>query len=113
MLKRSFRLLLFCLLLASQSLSTACAQQLCIAPPRRPADAPSDWEEVVHPNCFADIERLGLWVGGTTPLQSKQSPELKFKSVTEGSISGRVTVVVHGWAPGYRGAVDNQNSRIL
>ncbi len=88
----------------------------CTPAPTAPPKAPSDWAAVVHSNCFDDLDRLGQWVGGTEALRPGESPEDKFTSVAPGSISGtntEVVVLAHGWAPGYRQAVDNAGGKLL
>lgn len=87
----------------------------CTPAPPAPPDAPSDWADVVHSNCFDDLQRLGRWMGGTDPLQPGESPESNFMPAGAASIDGsgiEVVVLVHGWAPGYRRAVDEAGGRI-
>jgi hypothetical protein len=75
---------------------------------------------VVHPNCFDNMERLGLWIGGTQPVASGQSPSRFFQPSTGEPIGAAgdqgagfsVYVLVHGWAPGYRAAVNAQGGRL-
>lgn len=88
----------------------------CTRAPAPPPDAPSDWAAVVHPNCFDNLQRLGRWTAGTEPLRSGESPEPGFVSVPAGSIVGsgiEVVVLVHGWAPGFRNAVDQAGGKLL
>ncbi len=87
------------------------------APPRPPAppEAPSDWDDVVRWSAWADIERLGRWRAGTTPVGIGQDPSTGFVPVSAGTLGqggDPIYVVVHGWAPGYRAAVDAAGGRL-
>lgn len=69
-------------------------------------------------NCFTNLQRLGQWIGGTTGVPSGQSPAQYFKGVSPGSLGSGATpptiyVLSHGWAPGFRTAVDNAEDNIL
>ncbi len=89
----------------------------CTSAPPLPTGSPvavADWQAAVHDNCFEDLNRLGRWAGGTAPLAPKQSPQSGYSSVGQGSIeSGPVVVLVHGWAPGFRTAVDRAGGDLL
>ncbi len=89
----------------------------CTSAPPRPANLPirdADWNAAVHDGCFANIQRLNRWFGRTAPLEPKQSPAPFFIPVGESGItSGSVVVLVHGWAPGFRAAVDQAGGRLL
>jgi hypothetical protein len=79
------------------------------APPRPAGAAVSDqaWKQAVHPNCFDNRLRLSRWTGRTTTLAHKQSPAKYHVPVDRNEITGgSVVVLVHGWAPGFRTAVD-------
>jgi hypothetical protein len=72
----------------------------------------------VHGNCFTNIQRLGRWVGGTTVVPSGTDPSPYFRPVTPASLGGGPTppsiyVLAHGWAPGYRDAVNAQGGDLL
>ena len=106
-------LLLGCLVLLSWGCSTAPTpvplpspeNPLCTPAPQPPQEASDDWREAVHGNCFSNLDRLELWIGGFKPLRNGQSPEKGFRKITPGSIGTTprvVIVLVHGWAPGYR-----------
>ncbi|MEP7012697.1 MAG: hypothetical protein ABJC13_20430 [Acidobacteriota bacterium] len=92
----------------------------CTVPPPAPPQGSYDWAAVVHPNCFDNTERLGLWFGGTQPVANGQSPSRFIQPVSEESIGAgedqatgySVYVLVHGWAPGYRAAVNAQGGRL-
>jgi hypothetical protein len=90
----------------------------CTPPPPVPPGGPSDWAAAVYGNCFANLQRLGRWVRGTRSARSGESPAPFFQSVAAGGVGGgtrpvNVYVVVHGWAPGYRAAVQAQGGRLL
>ncbi|HXU32797.1 MAG TPA: hypothetical protein VN851_19680 [Thermoanaerobaculia bacterium] len=96
----------------------------CTPPPPVPSQGSTDWGAAVHPNCFDNLARVGLWVGGTLPLRSGQSPSRFFQPMspdaqvgtTEGSDAAEgpfhVYVLAHGWAPGFRAAVNAQGGRL-
>lgn len=69
-------------------------------------------EAAVHSNCFGDLQRLGVWTGGTTAIAHKVSPAKKFQPVTGTIPGGSVAVLVHGWAPGFRPAVDKAGGKL-
>ncbi len=84
------------------------------------ADTPLNWP--LYENCFDNIERLGRWTGGTTivpnPNDLSGDPSSYFQSVSPrslgaGSSPPTIYVVAHGWAPGYRAAVEAQRGRLL
>ena len=86
-----------------QNLSTLCT------PP------PSGLPDGVRPNCFTNLERLGRWTGGTTVIESGQSPASYFEPVAAQSIGGasvHLYVVVHGWAPGLRDLVNQHGGNL-
>lgn len=82
-----------------------------------PPSRPSDWEAVVHRSELADIQRLGLWQGGEVQVASGVSPARYFRPVGTDSLGTHparpIYVVVHGWAPGYRAAVDAAGGRLV
>ncbi len=91
----------------------------CTPPPPRPADGSSDWSGGVHPNCFSNLARLGIWIGGTTTVQHGQSPSVLIKALAPQSVAAEesqspfhVYVVTHGWAPGYRGVVNAAGGKL-
>lgn len=89
----------------------------CPAPPA-PPNPPPDWNYVVDGNCFSEIQRLGQWMGGTTVVPSGTNPAQYFKPVAPGSLGGgpnppAIYVLAHGWAPGYRAAVNAQGGNLL
>lgn len=89
-----------------------------IPAPPSPPNGPSDWSRAVRGNGFANIERLGLWIGGTTIVPSKCDPSSHFQPVAphtlgSGSEPPTIHVLAHGWAPGYRQAVNEHNGRLL
>ncbi len=86
-------------------------------PPPPPPGAPSDWAAVVHRTAWSDIERLGIWTGGGTPIPVGHSPSGCFGAVAPRTLGGGATpapiyVVVHGWAPGLRSVVDQAGGRV-
>jgi hypothetical protein len=86
--------------------------------PPSPPNGPSDWTSVVQGNSFSNIQRLGLWTGKQTVIPSGSNPSQRFQSVAPGSIGGGATpptiyVLAHGWAPGYRAAVNSQAGNLL
>lgn len=89
----------------------------CPAPPV-PPNPPSDWSDAVDGNCFSNLQRLGRWTGGTTAVPSGKSPAAYFKPVAPNTL-GRgahppsIYVLAHGWAPGYRAAVNAQGGNLL
>jgi hypothetical protein len=89
-----------------------------VAAPPAPPNGPSDWAAAVHGNCVTNLQRLGLWTGGTTPVFPGADPSGCFKPVAPGSL-GRgkapvtIYVVTHGWAPGYRGVVEQAGGDLL
>jgi hypothetical protein len=90
----------------------------CTPAPEPPPNAPSDWRDAVHGNCFSNIERLGQWTGKTKVLQPKTDPSPYFEPVTQGSLGGGtnpppIYVVAHGWAPGYRDVVEEHGGHLL
>ena len=57
-------------------------------------------------------------MGGTTGIASGSDPSKSFQAVTLNSLGGgqnppTIYVVTHGWAPGYRAAVNNQGGNFL
>ena len=88
-----------------------------IAAPPAPPNGPSDWADAVHGNCFTSLERLGRWVGGSTTVPPGGDPSGYFEPVAPGSLGGRapfkIYVVTHGWAPGYRGVVNQHGGDLL
>jgi hypothetical protein len=87
-----------------------------VAPPS-PPNGPLDWSKAVRGNAFANIERLGQWIGGTK-IPENNDPSASFATVAPqslgaGSTPPTIHVLVHGWAPGYRSVVDAQNGRVL
>lgn len=96
--------------------STVVAAATVSAPPA-PPNGPSDWSEAVRGNAFANIERLGQWIGGTS-IPQNNDPSTSFapvasQSLGTGSTPPTIHVLVHGWAPGYRSVVDAQNGNVL
>lgn len=91
----------------------------CTPPPPRPTDGSSDWSKGVHPNCFSNLARLGIWIGGTTTVEHGQSPSVLIKSLAPQAVAAdesqgpfHVYVVTHGWAPGYRGVVNAAGGKL-
>lgn len=78
----------------------------CVPAPVPPPSAPSDWEEAVHANCLTNIQRLGLWTGGSKPIGHGVDPSAYFATPPVGSLptkpDANVYVIVHGWAPGWK-----------
>jgi hypothetical protein len=101
--------LFFALLLALPGVARPAAGQ-CTEPPPRPAGAAvsdAEWKAAVHPNCFDNRQRLGRWTGKAVTMGPTTSPEPYFAAVDANRIAGgTVVVLVHGWAPGFRTAVD-------
>src|SRR5215467_10450509 len=94
------------------------SKPICTPAPPPPPGGPSDWTATVHGNCFSNIDRLGLWKGGTTLVPHKTDPSSFFDGVPPGAlggggIPGSIYVVTHGWAPGYRSAVKAQGGNLL
>jgi hypothetical protein len=90
----------------------------CTPAPPAPPNGPSDWTHTVQGNCFSNIQRLGRWTGGTTVVQSGTDPSPYLQSVEVGSLGGgenppSIYVLAHGWAPGYRAAVNAQGGNLL
>ena len=90
----------------------------CTPAPPSPPNGPSDWTLTVQGNCFSNIQRLGRWTGGTTVVPSRTDPSRHFQSVAPGSLAGganppTIYVLAHGWAPGYRAAVNAQGGNLL
>ncbi|HEX2047407.1 MAG TPA: hypothetical protein VHF27_06555 [Acidimicrobiales bacterium] len=90
----------------------------CTPAPPPPPFGPSDWSRAVHGNCFSNIERLGLWVGGQTAVPSGADPSPYFRPVAPGALGAgpnppTIYVLTHGWAPGYRATVDAQGGNLL
>lgn len=88
------------------------------AAPPAPPNAPSDWTSAVHGNCFSNLQRLGLWAGGTIGVAANASPSCHFQPVTRGSLGcgdspPAIYVLTHGWAPGYRAAVNAEGGNLL
>lgn len=88
-----------------------------IPAPPPPHNGPSDWADVVHGNSFTNLERLQQWTGYSKPVPSRSSPNTSFKPVAAGSLGGggpvSIYVVAHGWAPGYRKAVQQNGGHLL
>ena len=90
----------------------------CTPPPPVPSEGSTDWGAAVHPNCFDNLARLGLWVGATLPLKSGESPSRYFQAMADGQLGAEqegpfhVYVLAHGWAPGYRTVVDAHGGRL-
>jgi hypothetical protein len=87
------------------------------APPS-PPNGPSDWTKAVQGNRFLNIERLGLWVGKEAVVPSGVDPSPYFQRVSAqslgaGSAPPTIYVLAHGWAPGYRSAVEKQKGDLL
>lgn len=87
------------------------------APPA-PPNGPSDWASVVQGNRFTNLQRLGLWIGQKTLVPIGSPPSRYFAPVTAGSLGGGATppniyVVAHGWAPGFRAAVNRAGGDLL
>jgi hypothetical protein len=87
-----------------------------IPAPPAPPNGPSDWNDAVHGNRFNNLERLGRWTGGSKPVPA--DPSGSFQPVAAGSLGGgsspvTIYVVAHGWAPGYRAAVEQQGGNLL
>ena len=97
---------------------TATVAPGCTPPPPVPSQGSTDWGAAVHPNCFDNLARLGLWGGGTLPLRSGESPSRYFQAMTDGQLGAdqeggsHVYVLAHGWAPGYRAVVDAHGGRL-
>ncbi|WP_424363531.1 hypothetical protein [Methylocystis parvus] len=81
---------------------------------------PTNWP--VYQNTFKNIDRLGRWTGGVTPIPNPRTfaggPSPYFESVRPHSLGGgasppTIYVVAHGWAPGYREAVLAQDGHML
>ncbi|MEM7051996.1 MAG: hypothetical protein AAF604_20175 [Acidobacteriota bacterium] len=100
---------------------SACQAPPCTSAPANPIGSPvsdSEWKASVRNNCFGNLSRLNRWFGKTTTIVPKQSPAQFFIPVGEARLnqgidSGNVVVLVHGWAPGFRGAVDRAGGRLL
>lgn len=91
---------------------------MTVSAPPPPPSGPSDWADAVNGNAYSNIQRLGLWVGGDVSVPSGQAPTKYFSSVAPGSIGGGanppvIYVVAHGWAPGYRAAVERAKGALL
>ena len=88
----------------------------CTPAPPRPAGAAvsaDEWKAAVHPNCFDNGLRLARWTGKDARIVPKQSPAQYFATVGANSITGgTVVVLVHGWAPGFRTAVDKAGGNL-
>lgn len=88
----------------------------CTPAPPRPAGAAvsdAEWKAAVLPNCFDNRLRLGRWTGQATRIAAKQSPARFFSPLGPASIiGGSVAVLVHGWAPGFRPAVDKAGGNL-
>jgi hypothetical protein len=87
------------------------------APPS-PPNGPSDWAATVQGNCFSNIQRLGQWTGDTIVVPSGTDPSPYFEPVAPSSLGGGATpptiyVLAHGWAPGYRAAVNAAGGNLL
>lgn len=94
------------------------ANNACTPAPPAPPNGSSDWADTVQGNCFSNIQRLGQWTGGTTLVPSGTDPSQYFEPVTPGSLGGGSTpptiyVLSHGWAPGYRAAVNAAGGNLL
>lgn len=77
-----------------------------------------DWAQAVRGNSFTNLQRLGRWTGGNTAVPVGTDPSRYFAAVATGSIGGGATppniyVLAHGWAPGYRAAVDKAGGNLL
>jgi len=79
------------------------------------SDMAANWPQYDNP--FDNIERLGRWKGGTSPVPPQTDPSGNFSPVTKNSLGAdpgqTIYVVAHGWAPGYRSAVEAQNGKLL
>ncbi len=91
----------------------------CTPPPPVPSEGSTDWGAAVHPNCFDNLARLGLWVGGTLPVATDQSPSRYFQAMADAQVGAEpnddefhVYVLAHGWAPGWRAVVDAEGGRL-
>jgi len=91
-----------------------------IPAPQPPPGGPSDWRSTVRGNSFSNVQRLALWIGGTTPINSGVDPSKYFLELGEAAVGAAVEgvlptiyVVVHGWAPLYRPVVDAQRGNLL
>jgi len=89
-----------------------------ISPPPPPASAPSDWTDAVNGNAFSNLERLNQWIGNDVNILPGEDPSDNFVPVAQSSIGGgpippAIYVVTHGWAPGYRAAVEAANGKLL
>src|SRR4051812_33064021 len=95
------------------------ASQTCTPAPIPPPNAPSDWSDTVRGNCFSNIQRLGQWSApNNNPIPPGTDPSGNFLPVLPNTIGGSanpppVYVLTHGWAPGYRDAVDAQGGNLL
>ncbi|MEM7480148.1 MAG: hypothetical protein AAF481_03145 [Acidobacteriota bacterium] len=93
----------------------------CTPSPARPIGAPvsnAEWDASVRNNCFANLRRINRWFGRTVAVAPKESPAQYFIPVGEAALgqgidSGSVVVFVHGWAPGFRAAVDRAGGNLL
>ena len=91
----------------------------CTPPPPVPKEGSTDWADVVHPNCFDNRARLGLWRGDTVQLKRGDPPSRYFAAMGEGELGAEqggpyhVYVVAHGWAPGWRAVVDAHRGNLL
>lgn len=110
----AFRLLALALLAALPAAAAFAADPCTPAPPRPSGAAVTDaeWKAVVHSNCFDDKQRLGFWAGRSVTIAHKQSPARFFQPVTGTIPGGSVVVLVHGWAPGFRPAVDKAGGKL-
>jgi uncharacterized glyoxalase superfamily protein PhnB len=89
-----------------------------IPAPPAPPNGPSDWTAAVHGNSFTNLQRLRRWIGGTRPVPlTDGDPSHSFQAVPPGSLGGgalvNIYVVAHGWAPGYRKAVQQEGGNLL
>jgi hypothetical protein len=94
------------------------ASQTSTSAPPPPPNSPSDWSKTVQGNYFTNIQRLCQWIGGTAPVQPGISPASNFQPVSPGSLGDgadppTIYVLAHGWAPGYRAAVNAQSGNLL
>jgi hypothetical protein len=96
------------------------ANDLNASAPPVPPSAPSDWSTVVLGNPYSNVQRLARWIGGIKPIASKVDPSPYFipiaqEPVVEALEDGTwptLYVIAHGWAPGYRTAVDAQGGKL-
>jgi hypothetical protein len=98
-------------------MSSPVVAPVAIPAPPAPPNGPSDWSTAVRGNAFANIERLGQWIGGTQ-LPSYNDPSNSFAPVGVHSVGGGATpptiyVLIHGWAPTYRAVVDRAGGNVL